>query len=399
MTRDRLRYLLLLAGVFALHIMLVDYLSYFVLIFCALLPCVSMLITAAFCRGPVASMRVGVSVAAKGEDVTVELRVSNPSAIPVRTKIELLMRNELSGEEAREIFVLAAGKGGGVLVQPVSFARAGKILIRMEKTGVYDPLGLICLKTKRDNRASAGLLVMPGIVSPLRVGTGGGASHDTENDGRMQVVKGDDPSELFDIREYEHGDRVTRIHWKMSERIGRLMVKEFGRVLAGDALVMFDLNGGADEADAVLTALASVSTSLARAGIAHDVEWYAVRGNAFHRDHIAQGADRDKVMASILSGGGLMAEPFVLKNKLRSTGRNSYSRVIYLCSRAGMSDDDPAALIAKMAAADMSVMIVSGQGAPDGPDTAATAVPVSFPSRVFRANPSDIEATLKEAVL
>jgi uncharacterized protein (DUF58 family) len=403
MTRDRLTYLLLLAGVLIFHIMLVDYISYFILIFFILLPFVSMLITAAFCRGSVVSLKTGVAAAAKGEEVIVEFRVKNSSAIPVRTKIDFVIRNELTGEVTREIFVIAAGRRGGVVVQPVSFARPGKILLRIERTGVYDPLGIVCLKTKRENRASAGLLVMPDVVSPVRVGGDGGVSHNTENDGRMQVVKGDDPSELFDIREYQHGDRVTRIHWKLSERTGRLLVKEFGRVLAGDALIMLDLNctgqGGADEADAILTALASVSASLVGAGIAHDVEWYGARRNSLNRDHIEQAADGDKVMASILSESCLTEEPFVLKSKLRETGRNSYSKVIYMCSRSGMSDDDPAALIAKMAAADMSVMIVSGSDAPGDADTAAAVAPVNFPSRVSRVSPSEMETTLKEVVV
>ncbi|MDR1042939.1 MAG: DUF58 domain-containing protein [Clostridiales Family XIII bacterium] len=404
MTRDRLTYLLLLAGVLILHIMLVDYISYVIVIFFILLPPVSLLLTAAFCRGSTVSLRVGVASAAKGEDVSVELRVKTTAVISVRTKIDLVIRNELTGEVTNEAFVLAAGRRGGVLAQSVSFARPGKISLRIERTGVYDPLGMVCLRTNRANREGAGLLVMPDVVSPVHV-SGGGISHDTENDGLMQVVKGDDPSELYDIREYQHGDRVTRIHWKLSERTGRLLVKEFGRVVAGDALIMFDLNcagpGGAEEADAILTALASVSASFLEAGVACDVEWYGARGNALNRDHIERAADRDTIMASILSESGLTSEPFVLKSKLRASGRNSYSKVIYLCSQAGMNDGDPAALIAKMAAAEMSIMIVSGGDAPDDAEAVAAAAPMSFSSRVSlsRVAPSGIEAALKEAVL
>ena len=38
--------------------------------------------------------------------------------------------------------------------------------------------------------------------------------------------KGDDPSEIFDIREYADGDKIQRIHWKLSSKTGDLMVKE-----------------------------------------------------------------------------------------------------------------------------------------------------------------------------
>jgi uncharacterized protein (DUF58 family) len=398
MTHCRLAYLLLLAGTFILHIMLVDYLSYFIVIFFILLPCVTLAIAAAFCRGSNVGMRIGSAVAAKGDGITLEVRVDNPSFIPVRTKVELVIRNGLTRDEEREVLIVIAGRRGGTVTQTVSFARPGKILFRIEGTGVYDPLGIFCLRTKDENRRSAGLLVLPDVVPVAGVGREGRAARDIENDGLMPVVKGDDPSELYDIREYRPGDRVTRIHWKLSDRTGRLMVRELGRVLAGDALVLLDLNGGADEADALLTAFASVSAALLEAGAAHDVEWYGVGRNLPGRDHVASAADRERAIAAVLSEGRLTPEPFVLKGRLRSGGRNPYARVIYLCSRAGLDDDDLAAFAAKMAAPEMSVVMVAGREAPPEDGGAAARTGNALP-RILRVKPPDIAAALGEAGL
>ena len=38
---------------------------------------------------------------------------------------------------------------------------------------------------------------------------------------------GDDPSQIFQIREYREGDRMQRIHWKASARTSQLMVKDY----------------------------------------------------------------------------------------------------------------------------------------------------------------------------
>jgi hypothetical protein len=404
MTRDRLSYLLLLAGIVILHIMLVDYLSSFILIFFMLLPCLSLLIAVLFCRDATVEMKVGAEATAKGEETRIELRVKNPSWLPVRTKTELVIRNELTGEEVRELLVLTAGRRGGVFTQSVSFAHAGRIRLSIEKAGVCDPLGLVCLKTKRACRMNAGLLVQPEVRALAGVDGDGGAGRDIENDGLMQVVKGDDPSELYDIREYRPGDRVTRIHWKLSERAGRLMVKDLGRVLAGDALVMIDLNGGAEEADALLTALASVSAAFARAGVSHDIEWwYGAREGGLRKEHVASETDRNRAVAALLTGSRLTDRPLVLKNKLQSGGRNPYARVFYLCSQAGADDGDLAAFIAKMAAPMMSVMVVerdaaagAGEAGRRTPKDAAAAGP--FP-RVLRVGPPDIEAALGELVI
>ena len=37
---------------------------------------------------------------------------------------------------------------------------------------------------------------------------------------------GYDPSELFDVREFQNGDRLQSVHWKLSARTDELMVKE-----------------------------------------------------------------------------------------------------------------------------------------------------------------------------
>ena len=54
-----------------------------------------------------------------------------------------------------------------------------------------------------------------------------------------EEVSGDDPSELFALRDYQPGDRMARIHWKLSARKGEWYVKEFSRPVgtAGTAFI------------------------------------------------------------------------------------------------------------------------------------------------------------------
>lgn len=53
--------------------------------------------------------------------------------------------------------------------------------------------------------------------------------------------KGDDPSEIFDIREYADGDKIQRIHWKLSSKTGDLMVKEGSLPLMKEIHIFIDL--------------------------------------------------------------------------------------------------------------------------------------------------------------
>ena len=54
--------------------------------------------------------------------------------------------------------------------------------------------------------------------------------------------KGDDPSEIFDIREYVDGDKIQRIHWKLTGKTGHLMVKEGSLPLTKAVNIFVDLS-------------------------------------------------------------------------------------------------------------------------------------------------------------
>lgn len=56
--------------------------------------------------------------------------------------------------------------------------------------------------------------------------------------------KGNDTSEVFDLREYQNGDAVRSIHWKLSGKLDKLIVKEPGYSSHYDTMVIFDVGKG-----------------------------------------------------------------------------------------------------------------------------------------------------------
>lgn len=53
---------------------------------------------------------------------------------------------------------------------------------------------------------------------------------------------GNDPSEVYEIRDYREGDKLQRIHWKLSSKRERYMVKEYSDPIIIDAVVICDNN-------------------------------------------------------------------------------------------------------------------------------------------------------------
>lgn len=55
-----------------------------------------------------------------------------------------------------------------------------------------------------------------------------------------QIRKGNDQSEVFDLREYHPGDDVRSIHWKLSTKTETMMIREASDTSRFDTLLLFD---------------------------------------------------------------------------------------------------------------------------------------------------------------
>ena len=112
---------------------------------------------------------------------------------------------------------------------------------------------------------------------------------------------GNDPSEVFQVREFREGDTLRRVHWKLTQRMGELMVRDFS--LPVDHALYFLMEagaeGGAEELDRLLGAFASISSALIQQGCAHHVGW--MEKEQMHWEQINESAELQAVMSQMLS--------------------------------------------------------------------------------------------------
>jgi hypothetical protein len=120
------------------------------------------------------------------------------------------------------------------------------------------------------------LTVSPTLF-PVQVTLTQQATPDPEGEHWSATRPGSDPSETFAIREYLPGDPVRQIHWKLSQKLDTLMLRELGLPVAEETLLLLETSFPAapegDAMDKALTALLSVSQALAADGIPHQVGW------------------------------------------------------------------------------------------------------------------------------
>lgn len=355
MIKKRLEYGLLLLAVIVFHIFLVDYLSFFVLIFFLALPVISLLVTLLTSRGIAVELEVKSFSIQKDEALPIRIKIKSSSFLPCRIRSELTIRNELLQEELRSVFFVTAGYKEQTMEQTLSSKYCGKLDCRIKELRVYDYLGLLSFRKKIDNIKNCVVFVLPSIYPLMRVDVE--LRQHVENSESLQVKTGDDPSEIFDIREYREGDRLTRILWKLSSKHDQVMVKDLGLPISNNVLLLFDLNGNSEEVGGLFDTLNSVSCFLLKNQIIHEIGWYDIQNEGFVHTDIIKKDDLGVVLNSTLSAGRAGHQPLMLMNFSNVYDSKQYAEVIYLCSE--IASDCITLLCEKMPAGRILILLVA----------------------------------------
>lgn len=256
---------------------------------------VSVLVVPALGLLPLAGKRIQAEVGLfgtqeKGMRAKGTLTVINPGLLPQpRVCFTLFCRNLHTGETTESTLEL------GLLPRQkkqidFSFAcpHCGKIELRLANARTADVFGLLERGFSCEIRKE--FPVMPRMFAPA-ISLERSDMAMPDSDTYSPWKPGSDPGETFAIREYIPGDAVRNIHWKLSEKTGKTMVREFGLPVVDEVAILLETAGilSAEETDAVTEVFASVSAQLAEMGISHDAFW-----RDFETDELRMHAVRDE---------------------------------------------------------------------------------------------------------
>jgi len=168
----------------------------------------------------------------RGEVVSMEIAVSHKSPLPI-APVALRMR-ATSNTPAGTIHLTQLGKRRQRVVHKFAADHVGAMFPGVDSYIVSDVFGFF----KREHEpptAGQELLVLPVPfeVEPLTFAAG---------DMGVETMKRamEDPSSPSDIRAWQQGDPLKRIHWKATARKRELMVRQFEEPALPDALVLLD---------------------------------------------------------------------------------------------------------------------------------------------------------------
>ena len=195
----------------------------------------------------------------RGDDVSLLLRVRHRGWIPIApAALELCT---LTSEKPRIIRLKNLPGRIQTLRMPLHAAHVGVYKSGIRSCTVGDLLGLFSRKiVPEDTEYTLTVLPLTFETKPLKMAPGDPGSE-------IMARATEDLNAPSDVRNYQPGDAMKKIHWKLSLRKGELMVRKYDEPVLQEALILMDCSrppglghpdAEADLRDALLETAASV---------------------------------------------------------------------------------------------------------------------------------------------
>lgn len=232
-----------LCGVFAANVVFTEYLPFLLLCMLLLIPLVMLAYTLVLRKNLTVTLKQKRETAIRGGMDEYCVHIENKTIVPVSAvKVQVAYQYDHYPQPyLLEHTVSVDSMERKELKGKVRLQHTGMLTIHLSHSYLYDPLRLFCIPLKQT--AEQKIMVMPVLAEPDYYAIY--AAYDNLPDSSEYSAKraGEDASEIFDVREYQSGDALNRIHWKLSAKEDTLVVKEFSQPLCRSNCILLELNG------------------------------------------------------------------------------------------------------------------------------------------------------------
>ena len=236
-------YIILAVLVYIFHILYKGDLSFILVAFLVLMPAALFVLLTI----QAAMLKISVSCASKsaerGKPEVLKIVLYNPTIFPI-TACRLSVRYksffppDKPAAEKYSVIVPVSQRTRESVTISFTPEHCGYVDISLKNVKISDMLGLTWLfkKTRYTDR----ITVLPAIF-PFSPDMEKSFAYSADSDVFSSAKSGDDPSEIFQLREYRDGDSMNRIHWKLSSRGESFIVKELSKPINSRVLIICDL--------------------------------------------------------------------------------------------------------------------------------------------------------------
>jgi uncharacterized protein (DUF58 family) len=266
------------------------------------------------------------------------IKIENSSHIPVGN-LELLIsfQNHMFGTE-REERVKLCGIGKKMEFEvPIDTEKCGRSEVIIKEVHCCDVMDI--MRSSVDFKWKKRYTVYPSLpglrlhTQKLLAAEFGGTNYD-------HTRRGNDNSEVFQVREYAEGDNLSAAHWKLSAKLDDIIIREWGRPNNFRILVLLDLmkediTGKEISMDVLSTIMgvsASISHMLIGQGIGHNV---CMLNRGLQLDmSIHQDVDSDVMLDEMMSIVVPKESVNIVDEALAIGMQSKYSKLVYIGPQA-----------------------------------------------------------------
>lgn len=250
-------------------------------------------------------------------------------------------KNNMTGErEEKFIPVFCSAKSEAAANFTCSFKNCGYTEVKAEKIYLTDFFGFIPFKVKGFASSEAKCTVLPDTFDMTLVFDNMPIAID-DSESYSPDKKGNDCSETFQLREYIPGDSIKQIHWKLSEKLDKVIVREASLPVQKSTLVFWDKyseNGlSPRESDSMAEVTASICRALTKAGTPFSLGWNENK-NCF-TENISSTEELIRAIPRILKGSS-ENDISGAKRYFESFGSANFSKIIYISKSIPDGYDD-----------------------------------------------------------
>ena len=211
----------------------------------------------------------------RGTETKLVLSLVNNSLFPIlKLAIDLKLENLLNGEsETIETGFSVLPKSRDTKEIVIENPHLGMVKVSALNPRVSDFLDVFSRHIEIEKAETKGFAVIP-EYDELSIAPEDFDRYDMESYRFADNVVGADTSETVSIREYDSGDDVRRIHWKLSAKSDSPMIREPGFPVDNRLLILVDKRiKDCNRIDDYTQYAVSLSYTLMNKGIAHLIGW------------------------------------------------------------------------------------------------------------------------------
>lgn len=260
------------------------------------------------------------------------LTLTNHSVLPVFLgKGTLLWENEFTGEKGEmPIAFSLGGKGKQVIEIQGRSQWCGCIRFALNSWKSFDFFG-ICSRKRKTELCSCTVVMPEKQKQDFSFLTKEG--FDMESFRYSGSRPGDDPGETFDIREYREGDSIRQIHWKLTGKMDRLMIREKSFPVDDTVLILAEAflpEKDPGTAQTLAEVFAAVLSSFMEQGISCQAGVYDGSTGRFYIEKLRIQEDYENILYLFLRHGGEGDGPRMISEYLQNRGQQRFANYIYI---------------------------------------------------------------------